>query len=469
MRIDFTYLADDQVANEKFYNDLAGTQKAEETDYTYDAAGNVTNILHIYGGGGILANYTYTYDLAGNVTTDTDNGTTVTYTYDATNQLTAGNGTNYSYDSNGNRTMSGYVTGKGNQLISDGTWTYTYDAEGNLTTKKNLSTGETWTYGYDDLNRLIWDMDRTVDGGGTLLYIATMTYDVFNNRIEMDWTQGGTTTTQRYAYNGDEVWADLTGANALELRYVLGDQTDQLLARVNETTGSLAYYLTDDLGSVRLIMDSSGTVLNAITYDAYGNILTQSNASYSDRYKYTGREFDPVSGLQYNRGRYYNASTGSRLSQDPLGFTGGDSNLYRYVGNDPTGLTDPNGTADTAIGRSSGGHCVRGDSVAPSRRGMRVGAGIWLLARQDIGSGCLRHPRWPGGRCSDRWRHGRGSGGDQWWTAHSGLDAPAGRRPGCWESFAGRDVWGSVDLPYCLHLGYEMPSRRQSEVGTHDC
>ena len=144
------------------------------------------------------------------------------------------------------------------------------------------------------------------------------------------------------------MWADLTGANALELRYVLGDQTDQLLARVNETTGSLAYYLTDDLGSVRLIMDSSGTVLNAITYDAYGNILTQSNASYSDRYKYTGREFDAVSGLQYNRGRYYNASTGSWLSQDPLGFAGGDSNLYRYVGNDPTGLTDPNGTAQTA-------------------------------------------------------------------------------------------------------------------------
>ena len=43
--------------------------------------------------------------------------------------------TGKTYDANGNRTMSGYVTGAANQITSDGTWTYTYDNEGNLIKK----------------------------------------------------------------------------------------------------------------------------------------------------------------------------------------------------------------------------------------------------------------------------------------------------------------------------------------------
>jgi uncharacterized protein RhaS with RHS repeats len=35
--------------------------------------------------------------------------------------------------------------------------------------------------------------------------------------------------------------------------------------------------------------------------------------------------------------------TGRWLMEDPLGFDGGDPNLYSYVGNDPTNLTDPSG------------------------------------------------------------------------------------------------------------------------------
>src|SRR5207245_1695711 len=40
---------------------------------------------------------------------------------------------------------------------------------------------------------------------------------------------------------------------------------------------------------------------------------------------------------------YYNASIGRWISQDPIGFGAGDSNLYRYVRNQPTNLTDPSG------------------------------------------------------------------------------------------------------------------------------
>ncbi|MFO0011411.1 MAG: RHS repeat-associated core domain-containing protein, partial [Planctomycetota bacterium] len=58
---------------------------------------------------------------------------------------------------------------------------------------------------------------------------------------------------------------------------------------------------------------------------------------------YTGREFDRDVGLQYNRARWYDPTTGRWISQDPIGFAGGDANLYRYVGNHGTYATDPSG------------------------------------------------------------------------------------------------------------------------------
>ena len=60
---------------------------------------------------------------------------------------------------------------------------------------------------------------------------------------------------------------------------------------------------------------------------------------------YTGRERDKETGLQYNRARYYDPSTGAFIGQDPIGFAAGDTNLYRYVGNGPLNLIDPYGTS----------------------------------------------------------------------------------------------------------------------------
>ena len=82
---------------------------------------------------------------------------------------------------------------------------------------------------------------------------------------------------------------------------------------------------------------------DTITYDGYGNVLTETNASFGDRYKFTAREFDSATGLQYNRARYYDPTIGRWTSQDPLGFDGGDANLYRYVKNTPRGALIPPG------------------------------------------------------------------------------------------------------------------------------
>jgi RHS repeat-associated protein len=77
-------------------------------------------------------------------------------------------------------------------------------------------------------------------------------------------------------------------------------------------------------------------------YDAFGAV-TEYGAGYGDTLKYTAREFDADTGLQYNRARWYDNSVGRWLSEDPIGFAAGDQNLYRYVSNFATGATDPSG------------------------------------------------------------------------------------------------------------------------------
>lgn len=101
--------------------------------------------------------------------------------------------------------------------------------------------------------------------------------------------------------------------------------------------------LTDHQGTVRDVVDSSGAVQNHIRYDSFGQITIETNGAVDFRFSYTGREFDEETGQYYYRSRYYNASNGRFLSEDTIGFEGGDANLYRYVGNSPLNGTDPFG------------------------------------------------------------------------------------------------------------------------------
>ncbi len=78
-------------------------------------------------------------------------------------------------------------------------------------------------------------------------------------------------------------------------------------------------------------------------YDSYGNIVTETNASNGDRFKYAGMRYNSVTGQYYDRARYYDVAIGRFMSQDPMGFAGGDIDVYRYIGNSPTNCTDPTG------------------------------------------------------------------------------------------------------------------------------
>ena len=127
---------------------------------------------------------------------------------------------------------------------------------------------------------------------------------------------------------------------------------DELLARTS-SGGTTAWYLTDKLGSVRDIVSSSGTELDHIVYDSFGNILTETNAANGDRFKYAGMEYDSATGQYYDRARYYNPAGGRFERTDPTFFAAGDSNLYRYAGNGPTDSVDPFGTTDSGGGQGS--------------------------------------------------------------------------------------------------------------------
>jgi RHS repeat-associated protein len=72
-------------------------------------------------------------------------------------------------------------------------------------------------------------------------------------------------------------------------------------------------------------------------------VQSQSNAGYELRFGYTGREQDGETGLDYYRARYYDASNGRFISEDPIGFEAEDTNFYRYVGNNSVNLTDSSG------------------------------------------------------------------------------------------------------------------------------
>ena len=101
--------------------------------------------------------------------------------------------------------------------------------------------------------------------------------------------------------------------------------------------------MADNQGSVRMLLDNQGNVVNQITYDAFGNITLETHPEVNFRFGYTGRELDPETGLYNYRTRLYDPNIGQFIGQDSIGFAGGDSNLYRYVVNNPVNYTDPYG------------------------------------------------------------------------------------------------------------------------------
>ena len=140
------------------------------------------------------------------------------------------------------------------------------------------------------------------------------------------------------------------------MRYVFGPTvvngavTNGILARTS-SGGTTAWYLTDKLGSVRDIVSSSGSELDHIVYDSFGNIVTETNAANGDRFKFAGMQYDSTTGQYYDHARSYSPALGRFSAQDPAAFMSGDNNLYQYANDEPVGDVDPSGL--TAMGGPS--------------------------------------------------------------------------------------------------------------------
>jgi RHS repeat-associated protein len=289
------------------------------------------------------------YDSTGQLTLEVNTGSTTNFGYNGNGELTLAGTQSYNYDANGNQSGASTTIGADNELLGDGIWNYSYDIGGNTTGKTQVSGSLTWSYGYDAANEMTLAVETS--GGATLANVS-YGYDAFGNRIAETVTQGTTTTTTDSSFlavNPPQVgadatnwplYADLNSSGTVQTRYLGGTQPNQWFARIDST--GVHWLLTDNLGSVRAVTNSSGGVIDSIAYDAYGNITSDSNASVGGRIKYAGYVADAVTGTDQSGPRPYMPSAQRWMTQDPSGL-GPDSNPYRYVGNDPMTATDPSG------------------------------------------------------------------------------------------------------------------------------
>jgi RHS repeat-associated protein len=109
--------------------------------------------------------------------------------------------------------------------------------------------------------------------------------------------------------------------------------------------------LSNHLGSPKLVVDiSDGSVVQKMDYDAFGNIIEDSNPGFQP-FGFAGGIYDLDTKLTRFGARDYDAQTGRWTAKDPILFAGGDTNLYGYVLSDPMNFVDLQGESPiTAIG-----------------------------------------------------------------------------------------------------------------------
>jgi len=120
---------------------------------------------------------------------------------------------------------------------------------------------------------------------------------------------------------------------------------------------------------VREITNSAGNSVNTYKYDSYGRFEARIEG-VTQPYTFTAREFDSESGLYFYRARYYNPEIGRFTSEDPIGFSSRDFNLYRYAFNSPENLIDPLGNV-ALIGYVRNSY-VRGVSALSKSKAFRL-------------------------------------------------------------------------------------------------
>src|SRR6185369_4455521 len=289
---------------------------------SYGTTNNNGNILSVsYNGGGLSYTQTFGYDALNRLTTAQENGAA---SWSQTN----------SYDRYGNRSIVGgglSFNATDNRITGS-----SYDAAGNL-----LNDG-LHSYTFDSENRI-----KNVDGN------AAYTYDAEGQRVRK--LVGDNT---RFIYGiGSKLVAEFDGSTGvLKKEYIYG--ASGLVATIvpNAQSGSgTQYTTTDNLGSPRVVTNSSAVVVSRHDYMPFGDEIGSGvggrttgmgyGAADGVRKKFTGYERDTETGLDYAQARYFSSTQGRFTSADPLLASAKPAdpqswNRYCYVGNNPMVFTD---------------------------------------------------------------------------------------------------------------------------------
>ena len=230
---------------------------------------------------------------------------------------------------------SSYSFSPFNKIASTQTATYGGDANGNMVQKSEGK--EFWRYD--------WDYENRLTQASTRKQTVRYAYDALGRRVRRN--LAGSRENTKYTYDGlDVVMDDNAGT---QTKYLNGVGIDNKLRSTNGA--NVSYFLADHLGSTNGLTNSSGSLTASNSYDSFGN---PTNPAFSSRYQFTGREFDSFSGLQFSRARFYDPQIGRFISEDPIGFGGGDVNLYGYVWNNPQNWFDPFGLDGFKLPESPG-------------------------------------------------------------------------------------------------------------------
>ena len=317
--------------------------------YGYDALNRISNIH--YGNG---VENAYTYDGNGNHTAKTgtqatlgdiisgSNALDLSYAYDVRGQLLEErrNGTSvcYAYDKAGNRIRKTdaqgeirYLYNEKNQLVEEESPAdrkqFSYDRQGGIIEEKNAAGIRLFSYNSRHQQTRV----ETETGN-----VQENRYDAEGLRFEL--LENGRRTSFVY-HNGELLQEE--GREEQGTSYHLGAGMEAF-RRGQE----LSYYHRDEQLSTALVTDGHRNVQNSYQYDAFGMSLGTTE-KLNNRIRYTGQQYDDVTGQYYLRARYYNPVAGRFMQEDV--YQGDGLNLYAYCGNNPVVYYDPSGYY-TALG-----------------------------------------------------------------------------------------------------------------------
>ena len=403
-KTEYTYDADNRVTKVRY-----NSSDTSKVDYVYDKLNRITSrtvtngtsayaTQYAYAPGAVVygenattplvssitqgegenaMNFAYTYDNRGNITSETRNGLTTTYVYDALGQLV-----------------------RVNEPHENATWIYSYDRGGNILNKAKYAYTiadelgealESIPYTYGDAN---WKDKLTAYNGISIVYDAmgnplndgTWTYEWQAGRQLKRMSAEGTALTFQYDHNGlrtqkvvEADWYPETTNYYLHgklLTHMTVDYRDTSEAAHQDVmhffydaqsrpakvsfNGTVYTYIHNLQGDVVGLLDNSGTLVVEYKYDAWGKAIATTGSMAAtlgkrNPFRYRGYIYDEETGLYYLRSRYYNPVVGRFVNEDGAIIPGLlSTNMFAYCSNNPLSLVDTSGCRGENIFQRAG-------------------------------------------------------------------------------------------------------------------